>query len=112
MQVKSIAECSKGSPLEQPAIPLNFIKLPFVIKIFVMSMFEWPFYTGFTVFRTAKYKILYFPGVCLVFVTVKFGLFFLVTHVTTSNAKEQFLQHSYQFCELLHSFFWSCNLKP
>ena len=28
---------------------LAFIKLPFFIKIFVMSMFEWPFYTGFTV---------------------------------------------------------------
>ena len=25
-----------------------FIKLPFVIKIFVLSIFEWPFYTGFT----------------------------------------------------------------
>ena len=28
---------------------LTFIKLPFVIKIFVLSVFEWPFYTGFTV---------------------------------------------------------------
>ena len=27
----------------------TFIKLPFVIKIFVLSFFEWPFYTGFTV---------------------------------------------------------------
>ena len=26
-----------------------FIKLPFVIKIFVLSIYEWPFYTGFTV---------------------------------------------------------------
>ena len=25
------------------------IKLPFVIKTFVLSIFEWPFYTGFTV---------------------------------------------------------------
>ena len=25
------------------------IKLPFVIKIVVLSIFEWPFYTGFTV---------------------------------------------------------------
>ena len=33
MQVKSIAECSK---------------LPFVIKIFVLSIFEWPFFTGCT----------------------------------------------------------------
>ena len=28
---------------------MTFIKLPFVIKIFVLSIFEWPFYTGFTV---------------------------------------------------------------
>ena len=28
---------------------LNFIKLPFVIKNFVLSIFEWPFYTSFTV---------------------------------------------------------------
>ena len=27
----------------------TFIKLPFVIKTFVLSIFEWPFYTGFTV---------------------------------------------------------------
>ena len=44
MQVKSIAEW------EHSAILLTFIKLPFVIKVFVMSIFEWPFYTGFTVF--------------------------------------------------------------
>ena len=31
------------------AIHLTFIKLPFVIKIFVLSIFEWMFYTGFTV---------------------------------------------------------------
>ena len=34
---------------EHSAILSNFIKLPFVIKIFVLSIFEWPFYTGFTV---------------------------------------------------------------
>ena len=45
MQVKSIAECSKGR--EHSAILLTFIKLPVVIKIFVLSIFEWPFYTGF-----------------------------------------------------------------
>ena len=32
------------------AVLLTFIKLPFVIKIFVLSIFEWPFYTGFTVY--------------------------------------------------------------
>ena len=31
------------------AILLTFIKLPFAIKIFVLSIFKWPFYTGFTV---------------------------------------------------------------
>ena len=31
------------------AILSTFIKLPFIIKTFVLSIFEWPFYTGFTV---------------------------------------------------------------
>ena len=35
MQVKSIAE--------------TFTKLPIIIKILVLPIFEWPFYTGFTV---------------------------------------------------------------
>ena len=34
---------------EHSAILLTFIKLPFVIIIFVLSIFEWPFKTGFTV---------------------------------------------------------------
>ena len=34
---------------EHSAIRSTFIKLPFVIKIFVMSIFEWPLKTGFTV---------------------------------------------------------------
>ena len=40
MQVKSIAECSKRSILQyfQPSL-----------KIFVLSIFEWLFYTDFTV---------------------------------------------------------------
>ena len=36
--------------VKHSAILLTFIKLPFVIKIFVLSIFEWPFYTGFTVY--------------------------------------------------------------
>ena len=31
---------------EHSAILLTCVKLPFVIKIFVLSIFEWPFYTG------------------------------------------------------------------
>ena len=42
MQVKSIAECFG----EHSAILLTFIKLLFVINIFVLSIFEWPFMTG------------------------------------------------------------------
>ena len=34
---------------EHSALLLTFIKLSFVIKIFVLSIFEWPFYTGFIV---------------------------------------------------------------
>ena len=34
---------------EHSAILSTFIKLPFVIETFVLSIFEWPFYTGFTV---------------------------------------------------------------
>ena len=47
MQDKSIAECSKGSILQYCR---PFIKLPFGIKILVLSNFELPFYTGFTAF--------------------------------------------------------------
>ena len=34
---------------EHSAILSTFIKLPFVIKIFVLSILEWRFYTGVTV---------------------------------------------------------------
>ena len=45
MQVKSIAESSKLS-----AILSTFIKLPFVIEIFVLTIFECSFYTGLLYF--------------------------------------------------------------
>ena len=35
---------------EHSAILSTFIKLPFVFKIFILSIFEWPFYTSFTVY--------------------------------------------------------------
>ena len=49
LQVKSIAECSAILQGEHSAILSTFIKLPFVIKIFVLSISEWPLKTGFTV---------------------------------------------------------------
>ena len=39
----------QNAPREHYAILSTYIKLPFVIKIFASSIFEWPFYTGFTV---------------------------------------------------------------
>ena len=42
---------------EHSAIILNCIKLPVVIKTFVLSIFEWQFYTGFTVIQSDKRNI-------------------------------------------------------
>ena len=39
---------------EHSAILLTFIKIPFVIKIFDLSIFEWPLYTGFTVYFLSR----------------------------------------------------------
>ena len=39
---------------EHSAILLTCMKLPFVIKIFVLSSYEWPLKTGLTVFLTEK----------------------------------------------------------
>ena len=42
-------------PLEHSAIRSTFIQLPFVIKICVLSIFDWPFYTGFTVPKVKRH---------------------------------------------------------
>ena len=42
---------------EHSAILLTSIKLPFVIKIFVLSIFEWPFYTGFTALASTSMSV-------------------------------------------------------
>ena len=39
---------------EHSAILLTFINLPFVIKMFVLSIFGWSFYTGFIPGRVAQ----------------------------------------------------------
>ena len=41
---------------EHSAILWTFIKLPFIIKIFGLSIFEWLFYTGFTVLQDGGTK--------------------------------------------------------
>ena len=40
----------QNAPREHSAILLAFIKLPLVFKTFILSIFEWPLKTGFTVF--------------------------------------------------------------
>ena len=45
----------QNAPREHSAIFLTFIKLPFVFKTFVLSLFEWPLKTGFTVFKGAQW---------------------------------------------------------
>ena len=54
-------QCSKG---EHSAILSTFIKLSFSIKTLVLSIFEWPLKTGFTVF---------FLELCPLLVTVDDG---------------------------------------
>ena len=44
---------------EHSAILMTFIRLPFVIKIFISSIFEWPFYTGFISYHIIIYCILF-----------------------------------------------------
>ena len=43
---------------EHSVISLTFIKLPFVIKIIVLSIFGWPLKTGFTVHVTIHLNLL------------------------------------------------------
>ena len=42
-------QLSLNAGQEYCRILLTFIKLPVVIKTIILSIFEWPFYTGFTV---------------------------------------------------------------
>ena len=56
MQAKSIAECSKGSILQYfwPSLSYHF-----VIKSIILSIFEWRFYTGFTVLLFQIERLIY-----------------------------------------------------
>ena len=45
-------KCCRMLPLGAFCNTLTSIKLPFVIKIFALSIFERSFYTGFTVYDT------------------------------------------------------------
>ena len=45
--------------------------LPFVIKIFVLSIFEWPFYTGFTVLTFADFCLIFILSYLFFFIKEK-----------------------------------------
>ena len=47
--LKKIKNCFFKTNYRLMQVLSTFIKLPIVIKIFVVSILEWPFYTGFTV---------------------------------------------------------------
>ena len=51
--ISAVAECRskvlQNALLEHSAIHLTFIKLPFVLKNFVLSIFEWLLKIGYTV---------------------------------------------------------------
>ena len=49
LSLKAGQKCCRMLQGEHSAILSTFIKLPFDIKTFVTSIFEWPFYTSFTV---------------------------------------------------------------
>ena len=57
MQVKIL----QNAPREHSAILLTFIKLPFVFKAFVLSIFEWLLKTGFTVVNSG-WSFMYIEG--------------------------------------------------
>ena len=54
---KCRSQALQNAPREHSAILLTVIKLPFVIKIFVLSIFEWPLKTGFTVYVKTRASI-------------------------------------------------------
>ena len=52
--------------VEYSAIFSTYIKLPIVINIFVLSTFEWLFYTGFTVYVCLDKSVFGFYFNCIV----------------------------------------------
>ena len=70
------------------AILLTFIKLPFVIKIFGLSIFEWPFYTGVTVAveKCLKNMLNMFLSSFLSFLFLEFFFFKFVDILQVFNA--------------------------
>ena len=88
---------------EHSAILSNFIKLPFVIKIFVLSIFEWPFYTGllydisFWTFLSLCFKLLS----SLLFIELKhFQTFFIHLPVSSYYSPIKLVTYKQFVCRL------------
>ena len=54
-------KCCRMLQGEHSAILWTFVKLPSVIKIFVLSIYEWPLKTGFTVYESHIPKNFRYP---------------------------------------------------
>ena len=60
----------QNAPREHSAILSTFIKLPFVFKTFVLSIFEWPLKTNFSVVVVVVVVVVFVVVVVVVVVEV------------------------------------------
>ena len=75
---------------EHFAILSNFIKLPVAIKTFILSIFEWPFYTGFTVFSMMRVELKF----CKI---IHLSIYFIHKHVFWLSVKTDEMRHDVAF---------------
>ena len=93
---------------EHSAILSTFIKLPFVFKIFVLSIFEWPLKTGFTVHSIARTLRLLMPvntreSRCLMIMTYFRGSRESKPYSWIPAAKLQTMHERGQRCNIHHN---------
>ena len=76
LEISNNVVCATSKGLDQQgehsAIPSTFIELPIVIKIFVLSFFEWPFYTGLTVVIDPKVSVCEGNHLCWLLLLLEF----------------------------------------
>ena len=72
---------------EHSAIHSTFIKLSFVNKIFVLSIFEWLLKTGFTVFPNLCYKEVCYKGTELYIQTLRISAQDMVAQTQNNHSQ-------------------------
>ena len=84
-----------NAPREHSAILSTYIKLPFVVKTFVLSIFQWPLQTGFTVFNIylTPYKL---PFVVKTFVLSIFSVHFTQVLLYSSSLQQMISLYLYK----------------